>query len=87
MTYRFPKLSAPLDRGSSAATSPIDVSCKELFLRVGGPSPNVFRVPLDALPEGTPPSQPPAPLAISDAGTTAPSREVGKDAGAADAGR
>ncbi|MFS8066830.1 MAG: hypothetical protein ACMG6S_10700 [Byssovorax sp.] len=87
MTYRFPKLSAPLDRGPSAATSPIDLSCKELFLRVGGPSPNVFRVPLDALPEGTPPSQPPAPLAISDAGTTAPSSDAGQDAGAVDAGR
>jgi hypothetical protein len=55
--------------------------------RYRGPSPNVFRVPLDALPEGTPPSQPPAPLAISDAGTTAPSSDAGQDAGSADAGR
>ncbi len=87
MTYRFPKLSAPLDRGSAAATTPFDLSCKELFLRVGGPSPNVFRIPLDALPEGTPPSQPPAPLALTDAGTTAPPSDAGKDAGPADAGR
>jgi len=87
MTYRFPKLSAPLDRGSTAATSPLDLSCKEVFLRVGGPSPTVFRVPLDALPEGTPPSQPPALLAIPDAGTPAPAIDAGKDSGATDAGR
>ncbi len=87
MTYRFPKLSAPLHRGNAAATTPFDLSCKEVFLRVGGPSPNVFRVPLDALPEGTPPSQPPAPLALSDAGTTAPTSDAGTGAGAADAGR
>jgi hypothetical protein len=88
MTFRFPKLSAPLDRGAKAATFPIDMSCKELFLRVGGPSPNVFRVPLDALPEGTPPSQPPAPIAgaITDAGAPPSAVDAGKDAAATDAG-
>ena len=87
MSYRFPKLSAPLDRGRAAETSPLDLSCKELFLRVGGPNPNVFRVPLDALPEGTPPGQPPAPIAVNDAGAPAPAKDAGTDAGAADAGR
>jgi hypothetical protein len=87
MTYRFPKLSAPLDRGTDAATTPIDMTCKEVFLRVGGPSPNVFRVPLDALPEGTPASPPAAPIAVEDAGAPAPSIDGGTDAGAADGGR
>ena len=87
MTYRFPKLSAPLDRGLMSETMPIELTCKEVFLRVGGPSPNVFRVPLDALPGGTPPSQPPAPIAINDAGTPTPAKDDGADGGAPDAGR
>ncbi|MEP7123766.1 MAG: hypothetical protein ABJE95_22750 [Byssovorax sp.] len=91
MTFRFPKLSAPLDRGMAATTSPMDLTCKELFLRVGGPHPNVFRVPLDALPEGTPPGQPPSLIARADAGAPVPSSDggtdAGTDAGPRDAGR
>jgi hypothetical protein len=86
MTFRFPKLSAPLDRGRVAATSPMDLTCKELFLRVGGPNPNVFRVPLDALPEGTPASQPPSLIGSADAGAPSPTSDAGTDAGAKDAG-
>jgi hypothetical protein len=89
MTYRFPKLSAPLDRSSMSETLPLDLTCKELFLRVGGPSPNLFRVPLDALPEGTRPGQPPAPIVASDAGAPPPAKDAGTgtDAGAVDGGR
>jgi hypothetical protein len=91
MTFRFPKLSAALDRGAAAATSPMDLTCKELFLRVGGPNPNVFRVPLDALPEGTPPTRPPSLIGSADAGAPAPGGDAGTDAGTdagiADAGR
>ena len=91
ITFRFPKLSAALDRGRAAATSPMDLTCKELFLRVGGATPNVFRVPLDALPEGTPAAQPPSLIRSADAGAPAPASDAGMDAGtdagATDAGR
>jgi hypothetical protein len=80
--YRFPKLSAALDDNWGANTTPLDVSCKEVVLAVGGASPNVFRVPLDALPAGTPPPEPPTHLGgASDGGTTStPTATV--DAGA-----
>ena len=80
VSFHFPKLCGPLDRSSTCDTHALGFSCSEAFFGVGGPKPNVFRVPLDALPGATPPKEPPRPFEDPDAGTAAAS-----DAGAADA--
>ena len=64
-TVRFPKLGGALE--PSGDTVPLAFTCKDLFLSVGGRHPNVFRIPLDALPPGALPARPPAPFTKPDA--------------------
>lgn len=75
-TYRIPKLSAPLDRGPSAPTFPLAITCAEVFLAAGGARPTILRIPLDALPGATPAPEPPRPF-----GSTAGEADAGTEGG------
>jgi len=83
MSYRVAKLSAPLDRGPSAPTFPLAITCSEVFLGAGGETATILRIPTDALPDATPATEPPRPLgsAPADPDAGAPSSDAGADGG------
>jgi hypothetical protein len=58
-SYTFPTLCGPLDWSSSCPTRVLALTCKEIFLAIGGPNPNVARVAYGGLPTGVPAPEPP----------------------------
>ena len=58
-SYTFPTLCAPLDWSRSCETRALALTCNEIYLAIGGPSPTIARVAYSGLPKGVPAAEPP----------------------------